>query len=543
MLMESDIGTTDFEGQPGGVAHKVIRWAFEQQGSYQPPGSPTSVRTPGSPPEVDVFIDDGRGGEYTPQTRMMMDTTDLWSRRRADGGTGHEAPVTGNQNFVYVRVGNRGSTAAQNVTLRLFKSDNPVDPVWPDDWISVGTANSTRIAEGEEVVVGPIEFAPAGEGDKGLLASVSVTEDESNLELVDGSISTSKLVHCDNNIAFRKVTVVRGTPSEPEVTVEATPDLQIPDNTPVGVASGVVFPNAGTITQVGVFVDIRHTWIGDFRVTLSSPSGSEVLLHDKSGGSADDLIRSFSSETDAVLAVLKGEPAEGTWRLRVADLVGQDTGTLRRWSLIIGLEADTSAVRRDSNPIAAIPDANAQGVSDTITVNRSGTLRSIAVPLNVRHTFIGDLEIMLTSPNGTAVLLHDNQGGGADDIVKTYTRDNLPEFAALQGEAIQEDWTFKIVDPAGVIAATRAHVEILHTFLGDLRVALTSPNGSEVVLHDKSGGGEDNLVRSYTSEDFAPLRALTGEPDNGQWRLQVADLVGQDTGTLVRWSLELTYAV
>ena len=243
------------------------------------------------------------------------------------------------------------------------------------------------------------------------------------------------------------------------------------------------------------------------------------MLHDKSGGSADDLIKSFSSETDAVLAVLKGEPAEGTWRLKVADLVGQDTGTLRRWSLTIGLEAVTSAVRRDSNPMAAIPDANAQGVTDTITVNRAGALRSIAVPLNVRHTFIGDLEITLTSPNGTAVLLHNNQGGHADDIVKTYTRDNLPELGTLQGEAIQGDWTLKTadlvgqdvgtlvswglelvvgqsgpamvrresapalaipdqdaagvsdtiqVDPAGVIAATRVNVAILHTFIGDL---------------------------------------------------------------------------
>ena len=188
---------------------------------------------------------------------------------------------------------------------------------------------------------------------------------QSRLSLI--SKDFAPLVHCDNNIAFRKVTVASGTPSAPELTVEATPDLQIPDNTPNAVASGVVFPNAGTITHVGVSVDIRHTWIGDLRVTLSSPSGTEVLLHDKSGGSADDLIKSFSSETDAVLAVLKGEPAEGTWRLKVADLVGQDTGTLRRWSLTIGLEAVTSAVRRDSNPMAAIPDANAQGVTDTMS--------------------------------------------------------------------------------------------------------------------------------------------------------------------------------
>ncbi|MGK7939037.1 MAG: hypothetical protein AB4062_02540 [Crocosphaera sp.] len=37
---------TDFEGQSGGAIHKVIRWAFEQQGLYQPPGAPRPVTTP-----------------------------------------------------------------------------------------------------------------------------------------------------------------------------------------------------------------------------------------------------------------------------------------------------------------------------------------------------------------------------------------------------------------------------------------------------------------------------------------------------------------
>jgi hypothetical protein len=36
-LMNADTGTTSFQGVPGGTVHKMVRWAFEKQGLYQPP--------------------------------------------------------------------------------------------------------------------------------------------------------------------------------------------------------------------------------------------------------------------------------------------------------------------------------------------------------------------------------------------------------------------------------------------------------------------------------------------------------------------------
>lgn len=73
-------------------------------------------------------------------------------------------------------------------------------------------------------------------------------------------------------------------------------------------------------------------------------------------------------------------------------------------------------------------------------------------------------------------------------------------------------------------------------------MTLTSPGGAQVVLHDETGGDAENLIRTYSSENFPPLRALNGAVGHGDRTLRVADLVGQDVGTLVRWSLELMYA-
>ena len=66
---------------------------------------------------------------------------------------------------------------------------------------------------------------------------------------------------------------------------------------------------------------------------LIAPSGQQALLHNQFGGSADNLIVSFDSRTNPVLANLLGQEIQGDWELRVADLVGQDVGKLNRWSM------------------------------------------------------------------------------------------------------------------------------------------------------------------------------------------------------------------
>ena len=82
-------------------------------------------------------------------------------------------------------------------------------------------------------------------------------------------------------------------------------------------------------------MDISHTWIGDLRVSLRSPAGTEVVLHDGAGGSADNLVRTFTAANTPALAALAGQPAAGTWRLKVVDREAQDEGKLNAWKVLI----------------------------------------------------------------------------------------------------------------------------------------------------------------------------------------------------------------
>jgi subtilisin-like proprotein convertase family protein len=76
-----------------------------------------------------------------------------------------------------------------------------------------------------------------------------------------------------------------------------------------------------------VDVDIRHTYIGDLRVDLVAPDGSVYLLQNRSGGSADNIVRSYTLD-------LSAEALDGTWRLRVGDRGRGDTGKIDSWSIM-----------------------------------------------------------------------------------------------------------------------------------------------------------------------------------------------------------------
>ena len=210
-LIDFDQTNADFEGHPGGAFHKVIRWAFEKRGLYQPVGAPTPVTTEGAPPAVDVYINDGRDGEYE-WRQNFWNTTDIWSSRSNDSAIGHETPLLDVTNYLFVRVKNRGTDQADNVIVKAYHCRPSTGLVWPDDWQAMVTAelSAGTIAPGGETIVGPFEWVPEVEGHECLLASVSADGDPSNADTVNDPIPHWRLVPFDNNIAQRNVSPEAG---------------------------------------------------------------------------------------------------------------------------------------------------------------------------------------------------------------------------------------------------------------------------------------------------------------------------------------------
>jgi hypothetical protein len=207
-LQDADDLTVNFEGQPGGAWHKVVRWSFEKQGLFQLPGAPTPVTQPGAPPDVDVFIDDGRNGEYEPYLTNLGASPGVWNRLALDGGTANQEPVAGVTNYLYVHVGNRGSIQAQGVSVKCYQGKVGSALGWPADWTPLTTASlpGPAVAAGGSAIIGPFQWTPTQAGPVSVLASVSATGDTSNADTVNGPISNRRLVPNDNNLAQRDFT-------------------------------------------------------------------------------------------------------------------------------------------------------------------------------------------------------------------------------------------------------------------------------------------------------------------------------------------------
>jgi hypothetical protein len=165
-LMKADAGTLLFDGSPGGAIRKIIRWAFEKQGlefeTPPAPGAPPKT-TAGQPPSVDVYIDDGRNGEYD-YLPMFWETTDIWNRLSPDQGSSRETPIINQSNYGYVKIKNRGTQTANNVVVRAYHAKPTTTLVWPDSYIPMITTMiklPQPIPSGGSTIVGPFEWVPS----------------------------------------------------------------------------------------------------------------------------------------------------------------------------------------------------------------------------------------------------------------------------------------------------------------------------------------------------------------------------------------------
>ena len=103
-------------------------------------------------------------------------------------------------------------------------------------------------------------------------------------------------------------------------------DYAIGDNTTVDSPITVSGRSGNAPTNASVTVAIVHTYQGDLKVDLVAPDGSLYNVHNRSGGSADNVNKTVTFN-------LSSEPLNGTWRLRVNDNAAGDTGYINSWSV------------------------------------------------------------------------------------------------------------------------------------------------------------------------------------------------------------------
>lgn len=116
-----------------------------------------------------------------------------------------------------------------------------------------------------------------------------------------------------------------------------SPGLAIPDNNTTGISSQILVTDGDVLAGLTVQVNITHSWKGDLVVELTSPAGTTVRLHNRTGGSADNIVAHYGVDTPVdgpgSLADFPGPIPVGNWTLHVWDAAGSDTGQLVSWCL------------------------------------------------------------------------------------------------------------------------------------------------------------------------------------------------------------------
>ena len=93
--------------------------------------------------------------------------------------------------------------------------------------------------------------------------------------------------------------------------------------------------------------------------------------------------------------------------------------------------------------------------------------------------------------------------------------------------------TLDVASDAEVHVLT-VEIEVTHTYIGDLEIALVAPDGRVSVLKAfGDGGGDDDVRETYDVKDF------DGAPAAGTWTLRVRDQWEVDTGTIDGFTLHL----
>jgi len=278
---------------------------------------------------------------------------------------------------------------------------------------------------------------------------------------------------------------------------------------------------------------ITHTWCDDLDITLTSPAGTIVTLTTDNAAGLDNvfngtlwddqanpggaapyanndglatdhnyvnLVTATPLVPEEHFAAFIGEDPNGTWTLTISDDVpGVDGGDLASWSLFVSTlpAAPTAdAPLTVTNPTdVAIPDA-ASTSSQIAVAGLTGRICKVRVMTAIAHTNSADLDVTVTSPNGTIVTLTTDNGGSNNNV--------------FGGTTWDDD-----ANPTG-------------------QVPYTSNDG---LVNDHNY--VDELVASPLVPEEA-LGAFIGRDPNGVWTLVVSDDAAGETGTLYSWSVEIT---
>ncbi|MCB0769815.1 MAG: proprotein convertase P-domain-containing protein, partial [Flavobacteriales bacterium] len=247
-------------------------------------------------------------------------------------------------------------------------------------------------------------------------------------------------------------------------------------------------------------------------VELEVPTQSATVLHLQV---VDDL-GCPSSFTAGVPVLIGSTPVFRTGSIPNVACVGSviplDTDPVQAPQLIQG-----NGCTSFGSPIF-LPDDVGLTLTNQISINNGVPGAIIADPTQIgslcvemEHSYMGDLLISLTCPNGSTTVLHQQGGAG------TYLGSPIDQDSN-QSSAMGTCWSYCWSDTATI-----------GTWADNSNTGSQNTTLAGVPLSSSLNPG--------TYEPVQPLANLVGCPVNGTWTLSITDLLGSDNGFLCNWCI------
>jgi carboxypeptidase T len=199
--------------------------------------------------------------------------------------------------------------------------------------------NGTEVTQAISAANVYIDKLPWAAGASAMAMSASDGSFNSTTEGVRASIATAGLSN-GKHLAYVQgidASGKAGTPQAVFFTVGSAPppNTTFTNSTAFTISDNSTIESPITVSNIAgnapatlsVNVNITHTYQGDLKVDLIAPNGTAFNLWNRAGGSADNIVRSFTVNAATVVA-------NGIWKLRVNDNGAGDVGTLNSWSLV-----------------------------------------------------------------------------------------------------------------------------------------------------------------------------------------------------------------
>ncbi|CAM5568421.1 serine protease [Streptomyces avidinii] len=200
--------------------------------------------------------------------------------------------------------------------LDLFAPGSNITSSWGTGDTATNTISGTSMATPHVVGAAALYLAANPAATPAQVSTALVNAATPNVVTSPGTGSPNRLLNIGTTT----------TPPNPGTRFENTADYAVNDNATVESPITVSGISGNAPATLSVPVDIKHTYVGDLKVDLVAPDGTVYNLRNRTGGSADNIIQTFTVNASS-------EVANGVWKLRVADLANADTGKIDSWAL------------------------------------------------------------------------------------------------------------------------------------------------------------------------------------------------------------------